>query len=162
MYLFLLLFINIIYSDVWISYHHTAEYQINYSSGYLSIGKYNSEGISVGYEDVIYKSLMIGISYDTKPMKDHYSIKGASFVSTYLKYNLFNTSFFTISPILGFHLPEKDLKGFNKDFLYGLCLKLKNGIGINYILYELEQDFPDINNMTSSGFIQRYSINYSF
>jgi len=161
---FYLVFItfNIIFSDIWISKHLSAEYDIKYSTGYDSSGKYEYKGLSIGYEDMVYRSFMLGFSYDFKSMRDNYSIKGASFSSLYIKYILVATNSLSIWTVLGRNYPKKDIKYYNNDILYGIGVKLKNGIGINYIIYELTQDSPDINNMTSTGFINRYSLSYSF
>ena len=159
--LFIYLTTGYLFCNIWVSYNISAKYDINYNSGYISTGDYKNGSITFGYKNLISKSMIIGISYDIAPMKDDFSINGASFLNVYGKYNIPVSKFFSIRLALGYNFPKKDLKDFEGGLSYGIGINLNSGFGIDYIIYNLSTE-ESINTPGFEGTISRYSLSYSF
>ena len=160
-FIFIFLILEFALCGIWFSYNITAKYDINYSSGYNSFGNYDTGAITIGYEDLISKSINVGISYDFIAMKDNFSDQGASFFNLYGKYNFPPTKFLTIWTALGYHIPNRDLGDYDRGLSYGIGLKINTGFGFSYMVYDLSQNASN-NYPASGGTITRYSLSYSF
>ncbi len=143
------------------SHSIVANYDVEYNSGFISNGKYDSGAVTIGYDYPVFKSIHVGIAYDAITTKDDYSIDGVSFLNFYLKYIFPINDNFSFWSLLGYHTPKKDLEDSNKGLSYGLGITLKSGIGIDYMRYNISKD--DFNYLPGyDGYITTYSLSYNF